>query len=167
MTEEKKEAPKPATAPAPAKPTTAGSSTAGVNTGAADVAKPAAAPTTAAKQVSDEEFEKALNEPDATPTPTDKELDAADGAGQGDALRALADEPVEEPTEVAPSRFSVSPLAADKDAVRAALNKIANLVLDTVSPTTPDSHVVWGYGGIIVHLGDLRAIARLHRRYAD
>ena len=95
----------------------------------------------------DVEFEKALNEPDVVPTPTDDDLDKKDIEEIGATL-AKAHKKFDE--EFAP--------------VRIAMNNIAVMVLDVVGKDTKDSFNVWGYGGKNITLGDLRTIARDWRK---
>lgn len=94
----------------------------------------------------EDEFEKALNEPDVVPTPTDADLDKRDVEDMGTTLEKMHNK-----------------YEAEYAPVRDALREVAVLVLDAVGPDTKDSYVVWGYGGKQVNLGQLRTISRYFR----
>lgn len=102
----------------------------------------------------DAEFEKALNEPDIVPVPSDDDLDHKDVEETGSTLQ----ERHAEARKAAEEKFRPT---------REALDNIAALVLDTVGSDTKDSVVVWGYGGKQISLGDLRTIARNWRENRD
>ncbi len=93
----------------------------------------------AAKQAALDEFEKALLEEDVTEIPSEAELDAFDPI-----KKAGLDE-----TQTA--------------VVTRVLEKLANLSLDVIQSSSPDSYNLFGYSGINISLGEIRALSRAYR----
>lgn len=98
----------------------------------------------ATRTVDEDEFEKARNEPES-PVPSDDDLDEADGLPrkQGATTRGLDE------TQTAQ--------------VTAVLEKLANLSLDVIQAGSPDSYNLFGYSGINISLGEIRALSRAYR----
>lgn len=154
MTEEKKPAePVKAAATTPATPPKAPAATAGATEKAPDTAASTTAPTKEAEKpapsaatgedvskAADDEFDKALLEPDVTEDPSEDELDAFDPIKQAglDATQTAA--------------------------VTRVLEKLANLSLDVIQPGSPDSYNLFGYSGINISLGEIRVLSRAYRK---
>lgn len=118
----------------------------------------------------DPEFEKAFREPDKAPAVSEADLDELDRKEHGKTLEELkADrEALDEQISVA-SRADEDPKKTvsrqQEEHDRADLNRAFDKLVkidSVVLPSTPDSHIAWGVGGVILTLGDLRKIARFY-----
>jgi hypothetical protein len=116
-----------------------------------------------------DEFVKALNEPDVTEV-SEAELDAFDRKENGATLEELkqqredldrkigeASRGHEKPTET----VSRQQREHDEKELNDAFNKLVKID-SVVQATTPDSHIAWGVGGVTLTLGDIRKIARAY-----
>lgn len=99
----------------------------------------------ATRTIPEDEFEKARNEPES-PMPSDDDLDEADGLVS---VGRIAERGTIDATQQA--------------VVKGVLEKLANLSLDVIQSTSPDSYNLFGYGGVNVSLGDIRALSRAYR----
>lgn len=108
---------------------------------------------------------------DANPDPTEEELDALDRSENGGKTLAELHAEEEEKERIANESDPAKVIEMAKAKVtkdderkqRASMVKLARLVA-VFDETTPDSHSIYGYGGVSVQLGDLRNIARAIER---
>lgn len=74
-----------------------------------------------------------------------------------DAIENSDEDPDTGPIEAFPDKAASAVLAAKKGLADAAVRKL-RLIAVAYPQTTPDEHVIFGFGGHIFHLGDLRSL---------